>query len=243
MHDIISGEKYLGNWNDNKKHGKGLIVTSDGIYYEGVFNQDILTVRTLYNESLYYLNNLFYFQGSGLMILEDGTFYEGDFKGTGILGGKGTLTLNSGHVLEGNLTGSWNEGIKISNGNLTLMKPVVSESDLIPKSFTSFCTPTHQKWKALFRYCYQILGVPDCNLKTNIKPPDTQKIWQNVAVVISNSFHGTVKCNKIDRGIENSINNLDTIPQFGRDNIDGESYKNLKQYVVSVCDFIFLCIY
>ncbi|KAK9739210.1 MORN repeat [Popillia japonica] len=214
MHDIISGEKYLGNWNDNKKHGKGLIVTSDGIYYEGVFNQDILT-------------------GSGLMILEDGTFYEGDFKGTGILGGKGTLTLNSGHVLEGNLTGSWNEGIKISNGNLTLMKPVVSESDLIPKSFTSFCTPTHQKWKALFRYCYQILGVPDCNLKTNIKPPDTQKIWQNVAVVISNSFHGTVKCNKIDRGIENSINNLDTIPQFGRDNIDGESYKNLKQYVVS----------
>lgn len=45
MHDIISGEKYLGNWSDNKKHGQGLIVTSDGIYYEGVFNQDILIVR------------------------------------------------------------------------------------------------------------------------------------------------------------------------------------------------------
>ncbi|GJQ66990.1 hypothetical protein Trydic_g7984 [Trypoxylus dichotomus] len=190
MHDIISGEKYLGNWNDNKKHGKGLIVTSDGIYYEGVFNQDILI-------------------GNGLMILEDGTFYEG------------------------NLTGSWNEGIKISNGNLTLMKPVQTESDLIPKSFTSFCTPVHQKWKALFRYCYQILGVSDCNLKNSVKVPDTQKIWQNVAVVISNSFHGTLKCNKIDRGIENSVNNLDTIPQFGRDKIDKDSYKDLKQYVVN----------
>lgn len=169
------------------------------------------------------------------MILEDGTFYEGDFKGTGILGGKGTLTLNFGHVLEGNLTGSWSEGIKISNGNLTLMKSVHTECDLIPKSFTSFCTPVHQKWKALFRYCYQILGVSDCNLKNNIKVPDTQKIWQNVAVVISNSFHGSLKCNKIDRGIENSINNLDTIPQFGRETINKESFNDLKQYIVNVC--------
>lgn len=47
MHDIISGEKYLGTWNDSKKHGKGLIVTSDGIYYEGVFNQGVLTVREI----------------------------------------------------------------------------------------------------------------------------------------------------------------------------------------------------
>lgn len=168
------------------------------------------------------------------MILEDETYYEGDFKGTGVLGGKGVLTLNSGHILEGNLTGSWSEGIKISNGTLTLMKSVHSESDLIPKSFTSFCSPVHQKWKALFRYCYQILGVPDCNTKNNTKVPETQKIWQNVAVVISNSFHGTVKSNKIDRGIENSINNLDTIPHFGRDHIDKESYKELKQYIVKV---------
>lgn len=27
------------------KHGCGLIVTLDGIYYEGVFTQDVLTVR------------------------------------------------------------------------------------------------------------------------------------------------------------------------------------------------------
>lgn len=44
MDDISTGEKYLGNWSESKKHGGGLIVTSDGIYYEGVFNQDVLTV-------------------------------------------------------------------------------------------------------------------------------------------------------------------------------------------------------
>lgn len=45
MDDIGKGEKYLGSWSDNKKHGCGLIVTLDGIYYEGLFMQDVLTVR------------------------------------------------------------------------------------------------------------------------------------------------------------------------------------------------------
>lgn len=48
MDDIGKGEKYLGNWSDNKKHGCGLIVTLDGIYYEGLFTQDVLTVGINY---------------------------------------------------------------------------------------------------------------------------------------------------------------------------------------------------
>lgn len=32
------------------KHGCGLIVTLDGIYYEGVFMQDTLTVRFFYSD-------------------------------------------------------------------------------------------------------------------------------------------------------------------------------------------------
>lgn len=54
MDDIITGEKYLGNWLDNKKHGGGLIVTSDGIYHEGIFNQDILTVTIRYRFNILY---------------------------------------------------------------------------------------------------------------------------------------------------------------------------------------------
>lgn len=53
MDDIVAGEKYIGIWSDNKRHGNGLIVTSDGIYYEGTFNQDVLTVRGIYY--LYYI--------------------------------------------------------------------------------------------------------------------------------------------------------------------------------------------
>lgn len=47
------------------------------------------------------------------MVLEDGTHYEGEFKSIGIFNGKGTLTLPCGNKLEGNLTGAWNEDIKV----------------------------------------------------------------------------------------------------------------------------------
>ncbi|GBP51947.1 Alsin [Eumeta japonica] len=52
MNDIGKGEKYLGNWSDNKKHGCGLIVTLDGIYYEGLFMQDVLTACDSTNHPL-----------------------------------------------------------------------------------------------------------------------------------------------------------------------------------------------
>lgn len=41
---MTPGEKYLGSWNNNAKHGNGLIVTLDGIYYEGAFVQDVFMV-------------------------------------------------------------------------------------------------------------------------------------------------------------------------------------------------------
>lgn len=207
LDDIVTGEKYLGNWADNKKHGNGIIVTSDGIYYEGVFNQDILT-------------------GHGLMILEDGTHYEGEFKGTGFLNGKGVLTLTSGQTIEGTLSGSWNDGIKI-NGTLMLPKNHHQEGSNTPKNFGKSCTPMKQKWKSLFRHCYQILGIPE---KNNGKGVDVQKIWQNVAVVVANSNQGTLR-KKVERNIENFLNNLDIIPQFCRVLLDKNGYCELQQYL------------
>lgn len=44
----VPGEKYLGCWSNNMKNGCGLIVTLDGIYYEGLFMQDILTVSIVH---------------------------------------------------------------------------------------------------------------------------------------------------------------------------------------------------
>ncbi|XP_065164846.1 alsin isoform X2 [Atheta coriaria] len=213
MDEITIGEKYLGNWSDNKKHGNGTIVTSDGIYYEGVFNQDVL-------------------MGHGIMILDDGTHYEGDFKGTGVLSGKGVLTLKSGHILEGSLTGSWSEGIKISNGVLSL--PKFDHVDDSPKAFGTYCTPVDQKWKGLFRHYHQLLGVQDNTTKNNVKLPDTHRVWQNVAVIISNKHFGSNSKNC--KNLEKSMNNLDMIPDFGKDGINMKTYMEMRNYLHKAFD-------
>lgn len=162
------------------------------------------------------------------MIAEDGTHCEGDFRGIGILGGKGKLNLNSGHVIEGYLTGNWSEGIKISNG--TCFK--ASSTLEIPKSFETLCVPASQKWKALFLHCYQMLGISD-ECSNGNKLNDTKRIWQNVAVYLSNSHQSTMKKNKGER-LENSLNNLDIIPPYGKGKLDSESYKELQQYLQRV---------
>ena len=41
------GEKYMGMWENDCRHGPGLLVTLDGIYNEGTFVQGKLSVRHL----------------------------------------------------------------------------------------------------------------------------------------------------------------------------------------------------
>lgn len=219
MDDIMAGEKYLGNWSDNKKHGNGVIVTSEGVYYEGTFNQDVFT-------------------GFGLMILKDGTYYEGEFRGIGVLGGKGRLTMQSG-VLEGNLSGSWNEGVKVTNA--TLLKATTSDNAVPnkPSSFETLSIPVALKWKALFHLCYQALGISESSPNNN-RISDTKRIWHNVAVYLSNSKQNTLKKSSGERSLTNSLNNLDVIPPYGRDTMDSEAYSKLKQYLTRVCCLLFL---
>ncbi|XP_046606576.1 alsin isoform X5 [Neodiprion virginianus] len=228
MDDITTGEKYLGLWNNNMKHGCGLIVTLDGIYYEGVFMQDILT-------------------GHGVMIFEDGTHYEGEFRSAGVFSGKGTLTFSSGDKIEGNMNGAWNEGVKIT---ATLHMNVANCSSHVnakPTSFGKLCVPPDQKWKAIFRQCYQQLGVSEPGSKNNStanKIGETQRVWQNVAVVITNSHQDTIQRRKdIARDLNSSsstcrqkdrsnINQLEKIPQFGWDSLNLKTYDEVHDYLI-----------
>ncbi|XP_016915649.2 alsin [Apis cerana] len=226
MDDIMTGEKYLGSWSNGMKHGCGLIVTLDGIYYEGFFMQDVLT-------------------GHGVMVFEDGTHYEGEFKSAGIFYGKGTLTFTSGERLEGNMNGAWNEGVKViatlhmnkANGNI--------QSYSKPISFGKLCVSPDQKWKAIFRQCYQQLGVPEPGSKTmNVidKSAETQRVWQNIASIITKSHqkalqrkkHLTITSNK-EKNNE-IIDELDKIPCFGRDKLTIQSYSEIHKYLIKAFD-------
>lgn len=41
------GEKYMGTWQDNQRHGTGVVVTQFGLYYEGTFKENKMMVPCL----------------------------------------------------------------------------------------------------------------------------------------------------------------------------------------------------
>ncbi|KAJ9583748.1 hypothetical protein L9F63_021911 [Diploptera punctata] len=208
--DIATGEKYLGLWSNNMKQGCGLIVTLDGIYYEGLFMQDVLT-------------------GHGVMVFEDGTHYEGEFRAAGVFNGKGTLTFNSGDRLEGLLHGAWNEGVKVTGSLHKNVSTAANKPNPKPSSFGKLCVGANQKWKAIFRQCYQHLGISEqTGGKVGRTSGEVQRAWENVAVFINTSQHETrASC---------AGDHLDTIPQFGRDSLDKESYLELQSYLSKACE-------
>ncbi|KAL4715174.1 hypothetical protein ACJJTC_012221 [Scirpophaga incertulas] len=230
MDDIGKGEKYLGNWNDNKKNGCGLIVTLDGIYYEGLFMQDVLT-------------------GHGVMVFEDGTHYEGEFRAAGVFSGKGVLTFSSGDKIEGSLNGAWTDGVKITNATLQMnVSNPVPASNSKPDSFGKLSVAPHQKWNALFRQCFQCLGVSETVLTPTgnhfaTAPANTSienaKIWQNVAVAISSSHkdkHRTPVKGSQSSSLETSVDCLEVIPKFGQGALTLDDYVELKQYLQNACE-------
>ncbi|XP_014478813.1 PREDICTED: alsin [Dinoponera quadriceps] len=222
MDDIMTGEKYLGSWSNGMKHGCGLIVTLDGIYYEGVFTQDVLT-------------------GHGVMVFEDGTHYEGEFKSAGIFYGKGTLTFRSGERLEGNMNGAWNEGVKVI-ATLHMNKSGGSaQPNTKPASFGKLCVSPDQKWKAIFKQCYQQLGVSESVVKNYNcdRSIDTQRAWQNVASIITKSHQRTLQRKKLSANASNAkernsetIDHLDKIPCFGRNTFSSQIYNKVHKYLV-----------
>ncbi|KAJ8681235.1 hypothetical protein QAD02_017022 [Eretmocerus hayati] len=170
MDDIKTGEKYLGSWYNNVRHGNGLIVTLDGVYYEGSFAQDI-------------------FSGHGIMVLEDGTDYQGEFKSVGVFGGKGVLTFSNEDKLEGNFSGAWDEGIKVTATlHINNKASDKSKTRKEPSSFGKLCAAPDEKWRAIFRQFYQQLGIQDEDGSSkSTHQLEIQKLWQNVAAIISKS--------------------------------------------------------
>lgn len=115
------------------------------------------------------------------------------------------------------------------------------------RSFGKLSVAANQKWNALFRQCYQSMGVSEAiltpsgnhlsNGSSNV--PDNVKIWQNVAVAISSS-HKHSKPGKKTSGsdVEKSVDCLEVIPVFGQKTLTLTDFTELKQYLYNVSIFI-----
>lgn len=98
-----------------------------------------------------------------------------------------------------------------------------------------------QKWKAIFRQCYQQLGVPESGSRTvgvTDKSVETQRVWQNVASIITKSHQKALQRRKlatntsIKKESNEVIDELDKIPCFGRDRLTVQSYGEIHKYLV-----------
>uniref|UniRef100_A0A3Q2ZTX7 Alsin Rho guanine nucleotide exchange factor ALS2 a n=1 Tax=Kryptolebias marmoratus TaxID=37003 RepID=A0A3Q2ZTX7_KRYMA len=68
--DITRGEKYIGMWLDDQRHGSAVVVTQYGVYYEGTFRDNKMA-------------------GPGLLVSEDDTVFHGEFSDDWTVSGKG----------------------------------------------------------------------------------------------------------------------------------------------------------
>ncbi|KAH9513797.1 agglutinin-like protein 2 [Bulinus truncatus] len=226
--DILKGEKYMGMWVEGYRHGSGVLVTLDGMYFEGTFVQNKLT-------------------GFGVMISDDNTLYEGDFVGTTYLSGKGVLTLPTGDKLEGNFSGSLNEGLKIHG---TFVKSSVSSDGdrksqhaggIKSKYFGRLCVSADNKWEDIFTHTWSVLGQ---NVITSSQfQANTDKAWELVAVMVTSGR----KTLKAMSGIsptklkvqQNTLEELAKIPAHGSEKLTVEVVHEISAYLTKAFDTVY----
>ncbi|XP_017843934.2 LOW QUALITY PROTEIN: alsin homolog [Drosophila busckii] len=196
MEDLVSGDKYMGMFVDNKRCGTGSCITHRGDYFEGNFSNDDLT-------------------GSGVAVFENDYYYEGELTLQGP-NGRGEYYMPSGdagnavgvseegddnYELVGNkvfgqLSGSW-ETVRIQAGELALNRCFSK----YPSSLGRTVVDHYRKWRALFHNFES--DVASCsvsstghssnhsnNFSGSIKKPmkttlSTAQLWSCIAVYMS----------------------------------------------------------
>ncbi|XP_039221187.1 ALS2 C-terminal-like protein isoform X2 [Crotalus tigris] len=92
--DKERGERYIGMWQNDQRHGPGIVVTQSGLCFQRTFHLDKMV-------------------GSGILLLEDGSIYEGNFTNDLKFVGKGKLTFPNGFVLEDTFANKSREGCQV----------------------------------------------------------------------------------------------------------------------------------
>nr|XP_012417412.1 PREDICTED: ALS2 C-terminal-like protein isoform X1 [Odobenus rosmarus divergens] len=89
---LSRGERYIGMWQADLRHGPGVMVTQAGVCYQGTFQADKMV-------------------GPGILLSEDDSLYEGTFTRDLTLVGKGKVTFPNGFTLEGSFGSGAGKGL------------------------------------------------------------------------------------------------------------------------------------
>ncbi|XP_036346682.1 alsin homolog isoform X2 [Rhagoletis pomonella] len=181
LDDMITGDKYMGMFADNKRVGAGICITMNGDYFEGLFTNDELA-------------------GTGIAVLENGYYYEGELSVDGPIG-KGVYYLPTGasetedagmnendefengqmigNVLSGQLAGTWHD-VRIVSGAMAMNRRFPK----YPKSIGSFVVDNSRKWRSLFdNFEEEVLGsASNNNKKSDDSVNATNTLWNRISV-------------------------------------------------------------
>ncbi|XP_070570494.1 LOW QUALITY PROTEIN: alsin-like [Ptychodera flava] len=210
MDDINRGEKYMGMWHDDYRHGNGLVVTLDGVYYEGTFTHNKLS-------------------GVGLLITEDGTSYEGELATGPTLNGKGVLKLPNGDFIDGTFNGIWGDGVKV---NGTFSKAPLEVPSTLTVGSGLYVVPADHKWAEIFNHCRTTLG---CH--GNIIPHQ-HKAWEAVAVALNAGKRMQINgdAGQLTGSRKGNLDGLERIPIYNAERISEEDYVAIQNYLEKAFD-------
>ncbi|NWV62950.1 AL2CL protein, partial [Malurus elegans] len=127
--DKERGERYIGTWLDDHRHGPGIVVTQSGICYQRTFHTDKMV-------------------GSGILLLEDDSIYEGNFTEDLTFVGKGKLSFANGFVLEGTFTTRAGQGLQTHGVLNTCNEQLDEQVTKIQLGLKEF--PVEKRWQGIF---------------------------------------------------------------------------------------------
>ncbi|XP_055005608.1 alsin-like isoform X2 [Boleophthalmus pectinirostris] len=205
--DITSGQKYMGLWVDDQRHGNAVVVTQHGLYFEGTFKENKMS-------------------GSGLLVSDDDTTFHGEFSDNWIINGKGLLHLANGDFFDGEFSGEW-ASLKVTG---TFSKPAVDEPTNKERNNTlalgQYVVPAAQRWVCVFDECWGRLGceAPGSGQRT--------VAWDNIAVTITTTRRQTPDLSKSQSKI---LESLELIPQH-EEIVTTANYDHIRRYLTKACE-------
>ncbi|XP_027146712.1 alsin isoform X2 [Larimichthys crocea] len=206
--DITRGEKYMGLWLDEQRHGSAMVVTQHGVYFEGTFRDNKMS-------------------GPGLLVSDDDTAFHGEFSDDWTINGKGVLSLANGDCLEGLFSGEWTAGLKVVG---TYTKPqFVDEAENKERNsllLGQYAVPAGQRWICVFDECWSRLG---CDAAGR---GERTVAWENIAVTITTARRQSPD---LSRSQNKVLECLEFIPQHGEP-VTTANYDNIRRYLIKACE-------
>ncbi|KAG7502317.1 alsin-like isoform X2 [Solea senegalensis] len=206
--DITRGEKYMGLWLDDQRHGSAVVATQYGIYYEGTFKENKMS-------------------GPGLLMSDDDTAFNGEFCDDWTINGKGVLSLVNGDCLDGMFSGEWNTGLKVVG---TYTKPATDEPENKARRglfrLGQYVVAAGRRWGCVFTECWRRLG---CDAAGR---GDRTSAWENIAVTITTARRHRIN---LSRSQSKVLECLEFIPHH-EDAVTTANYDNIRRYLNKACE-------